>query len=85
MASRLGEDFLVFAREWDGLTVVGQCSGTQRLEYAEEVLRALGEGYAPEPGDEERAAGLGILLLAAFALAVAAILLRLAARPRRRG
>ena len=81
----VGEDFLVFAREWDGLTVVGRCSGTQPLEYAEEVLRALGEGYAPEPGDEERAAGLGMLLLAAFALAVAAILLRLAARPRRRG
>ena len=81
----LGEDYLVYLEEWREVTAVGLCSGTRRLEYAEEVLLALGEGHAPEPGDEERAAGLGMLLLAAFALAVAAILLRLAARPRRRG
>ena len=77
----LGEDYLVYANRDDESLHAFLCSGTQPLEYAEEVLRALGEGYAPEPGDEERAAGLGMLLLAAFALAVAAILLRLAARP----
>ena len=81
----LGEDYLVYANRDDESLHAFLCSGTVRLEYAEEYLRALGEGQAPEPGDEERAAGLGILLLAAFALAVAAILLRLAARPRRRG
>ena len=88
----LGEDYLVYARSLDESLAVFRCSGTVQLEYAEEYWQelgeghgALGEGYAPEPGDEERAAGLGMLLLAAFALAVAAILLRLAARPRRRG
>ena len=88
----MGEDYLVYARSLDESLAVFLCSGTVQLEYAEEYWHepggahaALGEGYAPEPGDEERAAGLGMLLLAAFALAVAAILLRLAARPRRRG
>ncbi len=95
----LGEDYLVYARSLDESLAVFLCSGTAQLEYAEEYWQelgeghgalgeghgALGEGYAPEPGDEERAAGLGMLLLAAFALAVAAILLRLAARPRRSG
>ena len=81
----LGEDYLVYANRDDESLHAFLCSGTVRLEYAEEVLQALGEGRAPAPGDEERAAGLGILLLAAFALAVATILLRLAARPRRPG
>ena len=81
----MGEDYLVYARSLDESLAVFRCSGTVQLEYAEEYWQELGEGHAPEPGNEERAAGLGILLLAAFALAVAAILLRLAARPRRRG
>lgn len=45
-----GEDFLVYAHEWRGVTTVSQCSRTTSLEYAEEDLRVLGEGHAPEPG-----------------------------------
>ena len=86
----LGEDYVVFARSYEESMAVFLCSGTVQLEYAEEYWKALGEehgalgeGHAPEPGDEERAAGLGTLFLAAIALAVAALVLRIAARPRR--
>ena len=87
----LGEDYVVFARSYEESMAVFLCGGTVQLEYAEEYWKALGEehgalgeGHAPKPGDEERAAGLGTLFLAAIALAVAALVLRIAARPRRR-
>ncbi len=69
----VGEDFLVYAEEWHDVTAVSRCSGTQRLEYAEEYLQALDGGGRP--------AGLGMLLLAA--IAAAAILAGLAVRSHR--
>ena len=44
------EDFLVYAHTHEETLVVSHCSRTKPLERAEEDLRELGAGHAPEPG-----------------------------------
>ena len=66
-----GEEYLVFAQDYEDSLVAFLCGGTVRLEYARDYLPTLGEGQAPQaslPGD--RLLALSMLLLVTMAAAV---------------
>lgn len=47
---RIGEEYIVYANEWNGILWVGLCSRTRQASYSQKDLEFLGKGWSPEPG-----------------------------------
>jgi hypothetical protein len=48
----IGEEYIVYGFEQDGIVQTGLCTRTAPLANADEDLAALGEGQLPAPGDD---------------------------------